>query len=201
MNERRSQSASPGQSWVVAITSGLIAGVLTSVLPLVGTSMTIDSQREQARDDYLRTERRKAYADFQGCINQIREAFFDVFEYDPYITVKTRYPERISTGIHNGAACVEKTYLQVELLAPTDITQTSWRIQNYYGLRVQAFDRLLKALSETPVDPGRVDRTRSGLDNREIPLRIGSPETESVIDVEGRLISEMRKSLGNSGSS
>lgn len=161
--------------------------------------MTISSERDQARDDYLRTERRKAYAAFQGCLDEVRNAFFDVFEDgDGYITAHTRFAEHIVSAVHNAADCVDEAYLQVELLAPANIAQTSWTIQNYYGLRVQAFDGVLKALSDAPEDPVKLDRARSLLDIQDVPRHVGSVEREPVIDVEVRLVAEMRQNLGNS---
>jgi hypothetical protein len=196
MSSQQRQSTS--QAWLIALTSGLFASVVTSVLALVASNMTITSERVQAQDDYLREERGKVYAEFQGCLRDIRDAFSDVFEYGKgYIPADNHYPAALVAGVHDGATCIGNAYIHVALLAPAAISESSKRVADYYGLRVQSLDNLLTVLAEDPIDPQKVSLANWRLTIRDIPVRRGSSETEPVFDVEVRLISQMRENLGN----
>lgn len=184
-------------SWSLSLVSGLVAAVISSVIALIGIHITADSGRDQARDDYLRAERRDAYADFEGCLRDMHDAFASVFSYgNGYVTEETRYPLQSVDQVYNADDCLGQAYLTVTLIAPSDIAHSCWIVVNYYGLRVEHFRGLVTALSKTPVDTAELTREQSQLSINSASVDIGSLEKQPISDVESGLISDMRRNLG-----
>lgn len=190
------------RTWIKVVAGVLAwiasAGPVAAVTAVYTTRQAADANRSQAEHDYLRGERRVAYAGFERCENQISSAVTAAVVMSgggAHPARKVPYPAGVGTALHTGLDCLRDAEIQVGLLAPAVTADQAAKVRSYYALQVQGFDMLQAALGETPQDEAKVNLGRSRFASPQ-SLDHPDPGYVDITDVHGRLVGLFRSDLG-----
>lgn len=175
------------------------AGVVGALTAVYTTNKTAESTRAQAERDYLRGERRVAYASFEACDRKTADAITEAVTISgggPHPPRQVPYPPEISATLHAALNCLTDAYIQVQLLAPTTTAKGAGQVLTYYASQIQGFDQLQSALTENPQDAKKINLGRAHFapaDNLDHP----DPNRVDISDIGSRLLDSFRSDLGS----
>lgn len=182
-----------GLAWIAT------AGVVAAITAVYTTNKTVEANRIQAERDYLRGERRVAYASFEACVSKVSDAItkaVTVSGEGPRPPRQVPYPAEIGTALHAGLDCLSDAEIQMKLLAPAATAAEATKVWNYYAFQVQGFDELQRALTETPRDESRLTLARGHFAPAG-SLDHANSDRVDITSVTGHLLDLIRRDIGS----
>ncbi len=206
MREERAARSTQLFIAIIGVVSALLGTGIGVLASYSTTRLTIDSQRSQETEKFMREQRRSAYADFIDAIDAT-EASFAAFDNSrdnqPTDAPEAPYPADIISAMDKASDRISQPYSQIILLAPRRISQLATLLKEHYAHNMFIRHALQRELLKDPDkrNLGNLQYQEGLLMPTSDAVRIKDPESRSFgpeysTDIRDKLVAAMRENLG-----